>query len=973
MNFSRRVHYAVCVCLAIAGSQYCSSARAQEVLPTGMSITPTATQGSVFEPLNPDLPSLPRFTVDHPVSTAVSPDGETLLILTSGYNSNFDESGNQIAGLSDEYIFVYDISPQTLLRTHGAPLKKQVLHVPNAFVGLAWNPDGKHFYASGGVNDNVYIFQICAKRWEPVGRPLNLGHAAGLGVEVRPMVAGLAVNDKGNLLLVANYENDSVSLIDLSTNLKIKEFDLRPGKIDPSLKGVAGGEFPYWVAFKEDGHKAYVSSLRDREIVVLDVLSKRPFVRLHTSPTLPSGRIKLSGQPNRLLLNSSQNLLFAAADNSDSVDIIDTNTDRPIFSVKTTAPDAVFPNKRNFKGSNPNSLALSADEKTLYVTNGGTNSVAVIKLATALKDSHVEGLIPTGWYPESISVSRDGSRLYIVNGKGNAGPNEGCRVSLVTGDDCESGNQYIPQLMKGGFLSMPTPKDDELVRLTKLVAQNNHFSDPSVSPAIFSLLREKIKHVIYIVKENRTYDQVLGDLEKGNGDPYITQFPESITPNHHALARQFVTLDMFFDSGEVSGSGWNWSTAARGTDNLEKTIPLKYADRGFSYDFESANRGINIGDGTLENRKKIDPDTKILDAEDQLPGTADVNAPDGPQDTDGTGYLWNSALNVMSKSAVRNYGFFLTSHSPKAISDKEILPSCRGLKDQEPQSFAANRSLQDITDSRFPGFDQRIPDYWRFLEWEREFDTYTKGNEDSLPRLELIRLPHDHFGKFDEALCGVNTPERQIADNDYALGLIVDKVGHSRYAKDTLIFVVEDDAQNGPDHIDAHRSLAYVIGPYVRRNALISHRYNTVSMLRTIEEVLGIEALGLNDALQEPMTEVFSSEEALSQWSYVLKDSQVPVPQILCDTKLPVPQATCARATRLFRPGHDAAYWQEQTKGLDFSTEDKVDSALFNEILWKGLMGNRKPYPSERNGRDLRQGRDGLLKRFVQNATDQAP
>ena len=660
------------------------------------------------------------------------------------------------------------------------------------------------------------------------------------------MVAGLAVSPDGKRLLVANHQNDSVSLIDLETNRVISELDLRPGKINPAQKGVAGGEYPYGVAFAGDD-KAYVSSLRDREIVVLSL-----------KPTLAvSGRIKTHGQPGKMIVNRAGTLLFAAADNSDSVVIVDTAKDKIVAEIKTTAPAGIFANRAGFKGSNPNSLALAPDEKTLYVTNGGTNSVAVIALDKDPDDSHVVGLIPTGWYPTSVSVNKSGAMLYVVNGKSMPGPNpKACRKTFTTASDdrpCAAAGQYILQLEKGGFAAVPRPDASGAARTHTASGTQQSLcragTDDPKSRQLFAFLQQHIKHVIYIVKENRSYDQVLGDLEKGNGDPSLTLFPEAITPNHHELARRFVTLDNFFDSGEVSGVGWNWSTAARTTDEVERTIPINYAFRGMPYEAEGMNRNINVGLDSPHDRNT----EKLEDAENQLPGHADVAAPDGPEDESGAGYLWDGALR--SGLSVRNYGFFIDlSHYNHIPGDDPPIPLLHDPAASGTRVATATKAnLQQVTDPYFRGFDQRFPDYWRFKEWEREFDDFVA--HDNLPNLELVRLAHDHLGLFNEAVDGVNTVETEIADNDYAVGLLVEKVAHSKYAKDTLIFVIEDDAQNGPDHVDAHRSLALIAGPYVKQRALISKRFNTVTLLRTMEEVLGIKPLGLNDALQPPMAD----------------------------------------------------------------------------------------------------------------------
>jgi YVTN family beta-propeller protein len=946
----RRSLCAISLCLGfLSPSAYAQQKKhvpAAEELPTGMSITPLAARGSTLQPLNPGLPDLPDFTVDHPISTAVSPDGGTLIILTSGYNRNNDAKGKKIPAQTSEYIFVFDI--------HSNPVQRQALRIPNAYVGLAWAPDGSHFYVGGGKDDNVHVFSQQDGKWSETERPIALGHKTGLGVADRsetkvapldPMVAGVAVSPDGKRLLVANHQNDSVSLIDLETNQVTAELDLRPGKINPVQTGVAGGEYPYGVAFVSDD-KAYVSSLRDREIVALS-----------TKPTLAvSGRIKTHGQPGKLVINRAGTLLFAAADNSDSVVIVDTAKDKIVAEIKTTAPAGLFSNRTGFKGSNPNSVALSPDEKTLYVTNGGTNSIALIALDKDPDDSHVVGLIPTAWYPTSVSVSKSGAMLYVVNGKSMPGANpKGCRKTFTTNSDdrpCASAGQYILQLEKGGFATVPRPDAAELRELTQQVARNNHFAAPADDPKsrqLFAFLRQHIKHVIYIVKENRSYDQVLGDLEKGNGDPSLTLFPEAMTPNHHELARRFVTLDNFYDSGEVSGVGWNWSTAARTTDEVERTIPLNYAFRGMPYEVEGMNRNINVGLDSPHDRNTA----KLDDAGNQLPGHADVAAPDGPEDESGAGYLWDGALR--SGLTVRNYGFFIDlSHYNHIAGDDPPIPLLRDPATSGMRVATATKAnLQKVTDSYFRGFDQRFPDYWRFKEWEREFDDYVAHND--LPSLELVRLPHDHLGLFDEAVDGVNTVETEIADNDYAVGLLVEKVAQSKYAKNTLIFVIEDDAQNGPDHVDAHRSLALIAGPYVKQRALVSKRFNTVTLLRTMEEVLGIKPLGLNDALQPPMSEVFSTQQ--TTWNYKAR-----VPAILRSTKLPLPAATAEDGHGAVGSSHDAAYWAGKTKDFDFSTEDKLDSESFNMVLWKGLKGDDQPYPSDRNGQDLSKHRQELLR-----------
>ena len=589
-------------------------------------------------------------------------------------------------------------------------------------------------------------------------------------------------------------------------------------------------------------------------------------------------------------------------------------------------------NVKGYTGSAPNDLALSHDEKMLYVTNGGSNSVAVIQLG---EKSKVVGLIPTGWSPNSVNVSGDDRHLYIVNGKSVPGPNPALHLKskdaetkpgmgvLLTG-----ANQYIFQLEKAGFLTVPVPGPEELEHLTRIVGSNNDFSmvPNARDEQMMSALHQRIKHVIYIIKENRTYDQILGDLPRGNGDKSLTEFGAAITPNFHALATQFVDLDNFFNSGEVSGDGWPWSTSGRESDFGVKANAVNYADRGLQYEFEGTNRDINIGVPTLKQRKELNP--KTPDDPDLLPGTANVAEPDGPAGTgQGKGYLWDAVLRA--GLTFREYG---AMSDMAADVPREPYPFKAGVKMQRP----SNPELYKFGDHYFRGFDPGYPDFYREAEWEREFAQYVA--HDNLPSFELVQLGTDHMGNFDTAISEVNTPERQQADNDYAVGRLIEAVAKSRYAADTLVFVIEDDSQDGPDHVDAHRSTAYVVGPYVKQGAVVSTYYTTVSMIRTMEDVLGLEHLNLNTATTRAMTDIFDLSRV--NWTFEAKPSSV-----LAGTKLPLTAE--ARRQALAGPpvkiSHNARYWAAKTKGFDFQGEDRIDAEAFNRIVWEGLKNS--PYP----------------------------
>jgi YVTN family beta-propeller protein len=867
---------------------------------------------------------MPHYLAGQAMSEVLSPDGRTLLVLTSGYNRMNGPDGKPIPGASNEYVFIYDVSS-------AAPQKKQVLQVPDTFAGIAFSPDGRHFYVSGGKDDNVHIYsRSAAKTWFEDGAPVPLRHSSGLGLTPgkEPLATGgVAATADGRTVVAANVYNDSVSVINLRSRKVSSEIDLRPGKINPAESGIAGGEYPFWISIK-DSTTAYVSSLRDREI---DVLS------LGTPPKL-TARIKVHGNPNKMIMNRDGSRLFVAADNSDVVSVIDTTTNHVIEQIRTTAPTPVLGRDRQFMGSSPNSVALSPDERTLYVTNGGDNSLAVIRLGGGEHKSAVEGLIPTGWFPTAVIAAQDGRTLYVTNSKTVPGPNPLLHATIKPKSGLKPGpalevtsrNQYIYQLEKAGLLTIPVPDKATLYRLTRITLANNNFDRATDVKAASTMraLHQRIHHVIYIIKENRTYDQVLGDLGRGNGDRSLTEFGQAITPNFHALATQFVDLDNFFESGEVSGDGWPWSTSGRESDYGEEAVPLNYANRGTNYEYEGLNRGINVGLPTMKERVAANPRTPR--DPDLLPGTKNVVAPDGPEGTEEEkGYVWDAVLRA--GMSFREYG---------CMSDTQLNAprEPRAFEKHMVMSRPANPELYEYGDPYYRGFDPGYPDFYREAEWEREFNQYVANG--NLPAFEIVQLQEDHMGDFDTAISKVNTPERQQADNDYATARLVERVAHSPYKKDTLIFVVEDDSQDGPDHVDAHRTTAYVVGPYVRHGAVVSTYYTTVSLVRTIEDVLGLEHLNLNTATTAPMTQVFDLKHA--DWDFNAQPSNV-----LAQTDLPL--TTRARQYALSAEPvnirHDADYWAKKTVGFDFSKEDRVDAAAFNRIIWEGLMDS--PYPGE--------------------------
>jgi DNA-binding beta-propeller fold protein YncE len=937
------------------------------LLPNGQYIAPLAAPGAVYQTLDPMLPDHPHYRAGQAVRTAVSPDGSTLLVLTSGYNLlNYNSgalAGQPEPSASTEYIFVFDITGANATR----PVQTQVLQIPNSFEGLVWAPDGQHFYVSGGVSDAVFAFAKSSGGWAQTGTiPLNHASYAnnltgpgallgaflgnGIGFVESAAAAGLAITPDGATLVVTNIYNDSVSVIDTASATVLWEYDLRPYNNTPELSGTAGGEAPRGVAIAGSaatGYTAFVSSVRDREIDALPLRSIPP-----DGGTLQ--RIPLPGNPNTLLLSADGKTLYAAQDNSDLVAAIDTTREVVTAEIDPLAVLNLLPLGRTYTGAAPNGLALSPDGTALYVTMGGANAVSIVNVAQGATPAAVT-LIPTGWYPHSVSTSRDGSTLYVVNGKSDPGPNPNYEHPVA--------NQYVLQLEAAGLQTIPVPGPGHYAALTAQVATNNGYTTPE-SPhdrAVMAALHAKIQHVIYIIKENRTYDQILGDLGNGaNGDPKLTMFGRAVTPSLHRLASQFVTLDNFYCAGEVSGDGWPWSTEARESDFGTTTIPMNYANRGSSNDSEGDNRDNNMGldttgriaafptIGGIGNLYTVLGNAFPGGYQNFLPGTNNDFATDGPAGTPPQqGYLWDSA--IRAGLSVRDYGMLVDIvryNIPVGIGGIPLIENPAATNTQV--AWSSNPTLGPVTDIFYRGFDNAYPDTWRLEEWYREFQQYEAAG--NLPSLSLVRLMHDHTGNFcarpfTSPSCpaaGLDTPEKQEADNDYAVGRLVETVAHSSYAANTLIFVLEDDAQDGPDHVDAHRSTAYVVGPYVKQHAVISTHYDTVNMVRTIEDVLGIGHLNLNDAHQPPMTDLFDLNHAA--WTY----TAVASPLLKTTGLIGLPGvAAQVMAGPAMQATHDQDWWAQRTKGYDWSSEDKIPADDYNRTLWQGLKGNT-PYPGTR-------------------------
>jgi YVTN family beta-propeller protein len=866
-------------------------------LSDGSTLTPDAAPGSMLLQLDPHVAGYPRVRAMGAVALTVDEQRRRLALLTSGYNRIFDATGERVEAASQEHVFVYDLPGE------GPPVERAVLSVPNSFGGLAFGSEGR-LYVAGGPDDEVHVFAESDQRgrWSEILPAVALGHLhletglGGIGRKEGPFAAGLA--PAGGRLVVVDHENDAISLVDFAAT-----------EHTPTDLPVC--EFPY--AVTTVGSHAFVTCLRSREVAEVDLGPPAAVVR----------QIPVGEQPTAIAASRSGARLYVANAGSDSLSIVDVAAGRVLGTVATTAPPgAVPPQLTPLRGSSPNGLALSPDERTLYVTNGGNNTLAVVALDASGSSGQVTGLIPTGLYPTAVAVSPGGRWLYVAHAKSPTGPNprgpwaDAAVASRHPYAD-EGGNEYALQLHHGGLLALPVPDGPTLAKLTAQAVANDFAEDVAHPPSVIEALRGAIQHVVLVVAENRTYDQVLGDLAGADGDPRLVHWGDAITPNHHAIARRFVTLDRFFASGDVSGDGWQWTMGARTTDVAEKVIPLYYGARGHhTYDWEGRNRGVNVGLAEDDERLAFDPTTPLG----ILPGAVDVASPDR--------FLWDAALSA--GKSVRAYGVFCDlERYGLAESDPARIPLLHmPFETRTRVAFPTRSSLMAVEDPYFRGFDMRFADAWREAEYERELAGFVASGE--LPALSLVRLPRDHLGAFADAADGVDTPDTQMADHDWAVGKLVEALSRTRFWESTVVFVVEDDAQNGSDHVDSHRTIALVAGGHVKRHAVVHTPYTTTSMLRTIELLLGLSPLSQHDAEAEPMTDVLDASADLTPFV-------ASVPPVLRSTKLPLPPALPGEHATL--PRRDAAWWAAATAGFDFDDTDAAPADAMNRVLRLGLFG----------------------------------
>ena len=771
------------------------------LLPTGWSLTPAGK-------------SLPLG--DLPLNIAVSPDKKYLAVTNNG-------QGRQSLQLIDAR-------------------RGKLLHsfeIPIAWVGLAFADDNRTLYVSGGNSNAILRYRVAKKR-------LILQDTLTLGKPwpVRLSPAGLCVDDARNLLYVVTKENHSLYVLDTRTKAIVHRDSI--------------GKELYTCALSPDRRKLYLTHWGGNELVVWDTETRRT-----------TTRIPVGDNPNDLVISQNGQYAYVACADDNSVSVVDLQREK----VVETLVAALFPDSPT--GSTSNGVALSPDEKTLYVANADNNCLAVFNVSTP-GQSRSLGFIPTGWYPTGVRTV--GKKVFVANGKGFSsfpnpnGPDPTSkeqRVAYQKGDtEAIAKIEYIGGLMKGTMSIIAAPGEADLEEYTRQVYHNSPYTkarerlaegepgnpipqrvgDPS-----------PIKHVFYIIKENRTYDQVLGDMPEGNGDTSLCLFPEKITPNHHALAREFVLLDNFYVSAEVSADGHNWSTAGYANDYTEKTWVTSYGGRGGEYVYEGQN----------------------------------------PVAWPKEGFIWDHCRRA--GVSYRTYGEFADDY-------KANIPALEG-------HFCPY----------YTGWVTSVKDTTRVSQWKRDFDSLVVAG--ALPRLNTLRLINDHT---EGLRLGQPTPFAQMADNDLAFGLFIEHLSNSPAWASSAVFVLEDDAQNGADHVDAHRSIAYVISPFTRRNYVDHTMYSTNSMLRTIELILGLPPMSQQNAAATPMWRCFTNTIDLTPYK--------------------------ARGANVNLDDRNAVVndLQRRSENFDMSQEDRVPDLEFNEVLWKAIKGEDSEMPAPRRAAFLK-------------------
>jgi DNA-binding beta-propeller fold protein YncE len=750
---------------------------------------------------------------DFPVNAVLHPSGKWLAVLHAGYGPH--------------EIVIVDLQ-------RGRPHIASRVTLPQTFTGLCFAPDGKRIFASGGEFDLVHTFRFDAGY---LSRPEKVFVAS---LKEKFIAGGLAVDPLGRWLYVAGTWGDAVCLLPLEEPAKrIRVF-------------LGKGSYPYTCLVDPARKRLYVSLWSKAQLAVIDLESRK---LINTFAT--------ERHPTEMLLSPDGKLLYVACANSTRVSVLNADDGRGLETINC----ALYPKAPT--GNTPNSLALTPDGQLLFVTNADANNVSVFNVSLSGKARPL-GFIPVGMYPTAVRYNPADRHLYVVNGRGTSpranphGPNP-----LLPRN--QTVHEYIAALYRGTLSILPLPTEERMLAYSKHAYlcsplrpdQGVSVAWPQGNPIPARVgAPSPIKHCIYIVRENRTYDQVFGDMKEGNGDAALCLFPEKVTPNGHRLARQFVLLDNFYVDGEVSAEGHEWTMGAYCTDFVRKVWPLTY-------------RGSPTG------KLKI------------YPSEGECDEPERPAG----GYLWDRCAEA--GVSYRTYGEWIEP----------------GKTAKDPGK-ARVKALEGHFDPWFRGWDLDYPDAKRAQRFIEELKGYeTKGD---LPRCIVVRLPNDHTAGTH---VGKHTPTAMVAENDLALGMVVEAVSKSKFWKETAIFVVEDDAQNGPDHVDAHRTVALVISPYVRHGHVDSSMYSTSSMLRTMELILGLRPMSQFDAAARPMYASFQATADTRPYQHVVPNVDMNAVNKITDLGALLSNA------------------------LDLRKADAADDLMLNRIVWQSVRGAKVTMP----------------------------
>jgi len=858
-----------------------------------------------------------------PMSLALNSDGKYLLCSDMGYHDAL-WSIRTTDGIGVSHL---DFDYSALGKTHApasqpageageAPTQEGSKKTIGLYYGLTVARSGL-IYASQGAHASIGIFSVNA-----AGQLTKVG-SIKTGLDDFP--AGLATDGRG-LLYVADNGSGYADPFKMPGGLTIYDPDARLQLGHVSFTQSHGGtsNFPFGIAVPSDGSAAYLASERDDAVYAVD--TKDP-----QNPSVLSV-IPVGAHPTAVLLSHDESRLFVANSLSDTITVIDTAQNRAVDTI-LLRPDMV----RDIPGVTPTAMALSPDGDTLYVALGDMDAIGVVDLGSM----QLKGYVPAGWYPSALAVMPDG-RLFVANAKGTSVRNPN---NMPDKFDPKRTNAYILSIINGNVCTVRIPQGDELDKATETVMENNRLTTLSAEEqnplADIDLSAGKITHVIYIIKENRTYDQVLGDMPQGNGDKSLVIFGKDVTPNEHAFADRFVLLDNLYACGEVSGDGWNWSTQGMADAYVERNVPYHYSGRGRHFDFEGQNNGYITGGFPAK-----DEDGKPLTT---LPSFA-KGAPPIPDVANTGRNLWDIAREM--QVSIRNFGFYL--------SFNDRITGLAGGPDNYPTSPGLQppgHDLDGVSDIDYRRFDLDFPDSdapsqlaaagnsdalypktvygkyhspCRFAEWNREFQMMLNKSPDgsAVPALMLVRMGEDHTRG---AQAGSHTPSSYVADNDYGIAELVQAVSHSSIWNNTAIFIIEDDAQSGADHVDAHRTIGFVISPWIKTHSVDHHFYNTDSMLKTMELILDLNPMTQYDAVADPIMDWDITPSNSAPY-----DAITPSPKLIAQRNPKLEDLTQSDPRRAM---------ELASARMDFTHADAAPALELDQIVWKTVKGPGSQMP----------------------------